>query len=523
MNTLWIDEYGVESNVGAPYGNIDVFFMLEGNRKATYFMAQTKMQFSYIIDYCKRHNVKCNVKASNGTEIFSLSVGPCNFRSVDYVFNKPFMKLVKEFKLDYGAKGVEQLVELIEKASAPYSFIGKEYLTISKLAMLNLEEYAPKDYINWRYPCSTETLYKFIKDNDIYRGGINFLNENFKNKELNGIYKYDKNSYFAYIMKHGNLPVGHRYLKKGKPEKLQDVLVHVRLTGGARFEGIYPYKNRVGSVVQFFLEEEIWIWADELKALMNYYDFIEIDYIEYYEWLWNKPDEQFGKFVDHFFEQKKTSTGVRRYFVKRILNGAYGKLGQSPIRSNFKIKDGKLVQTKEYNNYNEKYSVVVASKITALARAWLLNDIYAATDGRPDLYFVYCDTDSMMLLKPIQNTGDDLGDYKDEGPEPGKPWAKAKYLGCKCYMLYDGAHYECHAAGVNKEALEREVSKLDWNDAMRKFTYGETFYVPTLVTENGIKITALLAKKLKNLNDFEIDETTWNSTYGVYENNRIKE
>ena len=520
VKTLFIDAAGAHVNYGTSYSDIDEFFMLERAHAATFFMAKTKIQFSYLIDYCLRYNEKCNIKAadSNGN-IYSLTIGKLNFRSIDYIFNKPFSRLCKEFNIEHSAKGIEELVNMIEEAGQPFSFINKEYITISKLAALHLQTYLPKNYFNYRYPMVIERWCDWCKTNRIYRGGINCLNENFKGKEIRNLYKYDKNSYFAYVMKYGNMPIGHKYLKQGKPDTNKDVLVHVRLTGRARFKGVYPYKNATGDAMEMMLKYEDWLWIDELEAYKNYYDFSAIDYIEYYEWLWNKPEERFGLFVDEFFELKRTSKGVKRYFVKRILNGAYGKLGQSPVKSNFKIDDkGSLVKTnKMHTNYEDKYNVFVASKITALARAWLLNDIYAATDKRPDLYFVYCDTDSIMMLKPMKTTGDKLGDYKDEGPEEGAPWPYAKFLGCKCYILYDGANYECHAAGVNREALEREINALDWNGACAKFNYGQTFTVPTIVNENGIKSIKLLPKVLKNLEDFEIYEDVWNPVYGAYE------
>lgn len=523
ISTLWIAADGkvYDNESMMPYSSIDELYMLE-SRSRTYYMASTKLQFSYLLDYGKRTNTKITIKAADANgNIYSMYVGRFQFRSVDYIFNKPYSTLIKEFELRPAAYGVEDLVNMIEEAGQPFSFINKDYLTISKLAILQLQEYMPIEYFHSRYPIVAEQAYrKEEHDKKFYRGGINFLNERFKGQELTDIYKYDKNSYFAYVMKYGNMPIGHKYLRQGQPDTDNDVLVHVRLTGSAKFPGIYPYKDKLGNAMEQMIDYDEWIWIDELRAYEKFYDFCRIEYIEYYKWMWNKPEERFGMFVDDFFELKKQATGVKRYFVKRILNGAYGKLGQSPMRSNFKIDErGELfTNDKTHISYQEKYNIYVASKITALARAWLLNDIYEATHGRPDLYFVYCDTDSMMLRLPLRHTGDGLGEYKDEGPGDGKPWPHAKFLGCKCYMLYDGTNYECHAAGVNRTALEREIAALDWNAACRKFSYGETFMIPLLVKKNGVKVMEKRPRVLKSIEEFDETDATWDPVAGLYVN-----
>ena len=291
---------------------------------------------------------------------------------------------------------------------------------------------------------------------------------------------------------------------KGKPDTMKDILIHAKISGVSTWCGLATLNDK-----DDFLEQDVYIWSDELEELTHWYD-LTIDYIEYWTWSNCSPDPTFGKFVDYYFPQKKSANGLRRRGVKLILNNTNGKFGQKPEFYRYSIKNGKMRKGKRPAlDFSHVRSLAVASKITSLARTWLMRSIRKATNNRPDLYFVYGDTDSMILTIPFDNIGDELGDFKFEGF-----FHKGVILNKKCYMLYNENNgYECHACGVNRRALEDEIKTKDWNSARQIFNYNNEFFCPTAIQVKGGKIIKMIKRQLTDGNSI----SNWNTVYGFFE------
>ena len=128
----------------------------------------------------------------------------------------------------------------------------------------------------------------------------------------------------------------------------------------------------------------------------------------------------------------------------------------------------------------------VASFITASARFKLLRAIRANLEN-----FVYCDTDSIHLLKPIKERpelytlGKKLGDFDLENgtysPEglPISEIKRARYLGQKCYVLDMGNGLKKKIAGAPDKVKEQ----IDWDNFHIGFTSDENEY-PKMRMEN---------------------------------------
>lgn len=463
----------------------------------TVYVADLKIASYFLLE----HMMVTKIKASRGN-YYSFRGNDMRWISVDHIFRRPFWILAEE--LDLGepcGKAVKKLVNIINDISGLK--LGREFLTIGQMAWKLLEGFeATNGALDQKY-YSNDKMYKWFKERNIYRGGLCLLNKRYAGKTMNNIYKYDKNSFFSYIMKYGKMPLGRYKICAGKPTVgFEDRLIHCKWTAKAHFDGLAPYEDK-----EFFLEEDLWIYGCELQELMNWYDTLSIEYIEYMVFERSEPDKQFGRFIDYYYPQKKTAKGAHRQLIKLILNNIYGKFGQCPYKTYIKQVGNQIVENnpKTFLDFEQAktHSLAVAAKITALARTKLMRDIREATNNRPDIYYIYGDTDSMILTIPFEGAGDELGQFKFEGR-----FNKGKVLGKKCYMLYDGS-YECHACGVNRDVLEQEMKDKTWQEADARFNYGEVFMCPTFVDGKiGLRPRALSRG---------FEKTTLNTLYDVYE------
>jgi|SRR5277367_879005 hypothetical protein len=209
----------------------------------------------------------------------------------------------------------------------------------------------------------------------------------------------------------------------------------------------------------------IWIgtyFSEELKAVQKYgYTF---KFIEGYEF--SKMD-LFSDYVRNFYEQKRNSTGPKRFIAKMHLNQLYGIFGRKHdlletvniykkdfekfissriIKSIIPIND-RIIALLMYKNINEDIidklnteldmnlsnyqylvnaNVAIASAVTSYARIQM---IPFKVDGS----CVYSDTDSTFTTKRLDSIylGDDLGFMKDE--LNGLRIKEAYFLGVKKY------------------------------------------------------------------------------------------
>jgi len=197
---------------------------------------------------------------------------------------------------------------------------------------------------------------------------------------------------------------------------------------------IYPVGNWIGTY-----------FSEELKAVskLGY----QIKLIRGYEF---SRVDLFTKYVNTFFEIKRTSSGPEKMIAKLLLNNLYGYFGrkQITIQTN-NIKNDNLEPillsriVKSIININEEYSTVLSySNINYKLLAKLNNEFHnkiekfhtpiksnvalsAAVTAYARIVMIpfkidpntlYTDTDSIFTSKPIDQSliGDGLGQMKDE-------------------------------------------------------------------------------------------------------------
>lgn len=345
---------------------------------------------------------------------------------------------------------------------------------------------------------------KKYRDNGLYKGGKCLVNPYKKGIELHNIYKYDVNSMYPDKMRNMAYPVGKpKFFRKlnVKPNKLY-ILKIEHLRGNLRKDMIAVYQdNLTGDYVENILvDEQIYIWFEELQELDKWYN-LSYNIISVLEF--NARFSVGAKtYVDKFYKIKSNSKGAIKQGAKLFLNSAYGKLAQRVEREICKYElneEGVVHLVHKGTETDEKsmLSVVVGSRITALARVDLLQKIRDVSQGNPRKNFVYCDTDSIHSLTPYENTdAKALGMLKNEGV-----YSHAVYLAPKSYLMFDEQtkHYEVHCKGVNTKVVENELlCAKNFNEAMEIFRPNKNFKCLCGLNVKGGKALIYVDKMILN-------------------------
>lgn len=292
-----------------------------------------------------------------------------------------------------------------------------------------------------------------------YRGGWTYVNPRYANKILHDIEVWDINSMYPSKMRDKYLPVGKpvHFTGKPQPNKYQCYIVKVMMSFDIR-EGFLPtiqVKNSWVFNPTDYIESskgceiELTLTNIDLALIMKHYHVHTIKYIEGY--YFRKAKGYFTKFIDTNMMIKETSTGGKRYIAKRRMNSLYGKTATSP-RKKQKIpylEDGVLKFTLHEEEAEEPQATAVGVFVTSHARHDIITDAQNNYEN-----FVYCDTDSLHMLKRKDGKEPDIpihqskiGFYKKE-----KDVYKAIFLRSKTYIEEDYEHdVEIKCAGASPE------------------------------------------------------------------------
>lgn len=142
----------------------------------------------------------------------------------------------------------------------------------------------------------------------------------------------------------------------------------------------------------------------------------------------SKPEKVFS-YLERFYEMKKKKDSLS-YFYKILMNATYGRFGIDLEKDNIRIipiEQADLTQPEieiidlnlPYVKFHKKEEIrfernlVIACKITALARLEITKAIHKLTENGIKVY--YCDTDSIVCEKnDILDYGKELGQFKEE-------------------------------------------------------------------------------------------------------------
>lgn len=388
----------------------------------------------------------------------------------------------------HDTKGLYLLAEKIDetiKEISGFSLFNGDYMTAGGLAKKSLLKFmfnsSNKENIELFKHCFPITVEedKDFRSLDLYLGGKSFVNPYKKAIVQHDIYKYDVNSMYPDKMRNMAYPFG-------KPKHLNNLsnidknhiyIVKLKYIVGEVKENFVPIwqDSKTGDYVEFIREyNERYIWLEELQEIEKWYD---ISY-EISDILAYKARYPLGvvKYVDTFYDIKRNSKGAVKQGAKLFLNSAYGKIAQriERIKCHYEMSpQGYVRLVKEGEELDEKsmLSVVVGSRITALARCHLMKYIREIC-GNVKKNFIYCDTDSVHALTEFKDTDDsELGKMKFEGY-----YTDGLYLAPKTYLLYDGEHYEVHCKGVNTNVVANEIKDCnDFKEAVKIFRPNRLF------------------------------------------------
>lgn len=382
-------------------------------------------------------------------------------------------------------KGLYLLAEKIEetiKDISSFSLFNGDYITAGGLAKKSLLKFMfggnNKDNIDLFKRCFPITVEedKDFRALDLYLGGKCFVNPYKKAVIQHNIYKYDVNSMYPDKMRNMAYPFG-------KPKHINNLsqvdnkhiyIVKLKYIVGVLKENYVPVwqDTKSGDYVETIREyNERYIWLEELREIEKWYDLTYeiIDILAY------KARYPIGvvSYVDTFYDIKCKSKGAVKNGAKLFLNSAYGKIAQriERVKCHYEMSpEGyvRLVKSGEEIDERSMLSVVVGSRITALARVHLMTYIREICGENIRENFVYCDTDSVHSLCEYEDTDNSrLGKMKFEGV-----YTDGLYLAPKSYLLYDGEHYEVHCKGVNTNVVANEIKDC------KNFTEATTIFRP---------------------------------------------
>ena len=414
-------------------------------------------------------------------------------------------------------KGLHLLAEKIDekvKEISGFSLFDGDYITAGGLAKKSLLRYIGgenslkenKKIFKVLFPMTIEED-KEYRDFNLYQGGKCFVSPYNINKIVKNVYKYDVNSMYPHKMKTMLYPIGNPIkVNEITNEERKIYVLKISKVFGSLKENMVPvwYDTLTNDYkFQIYEEESQYFWLEELKELENYYNLTySIDEILEFDGRYVKGAKAY---VDNYYKIKKESKGAIREGAKLFLNSAYGKLAERVEKEecHYELSEEgyiHLVHGKITIDEKSLMSVLVGSRVTALARVQLMEYIRKICKGNPKKYFLYCDTDSVHALCDYEDTdAKELGKMKSEGV-----YEFGKYLAPKTYILYNNIEkqdkeYEVHTKGVNVNVVKKELEKCkDFYQASEKFKAGVNYKCLTSLNCIGGKALLYIDKMLLN-------------------------
>ena len=305
-----------------------------------------------------------------------------------------------------------------------------------------------------------------------YRGGFTYADPRYA-KRLNGEGSvYDVNSLYPSVMRTALLPYGDPIYSEGAPlTKRPLYIASITITAKLKpnhIPCIQIKKNLSFNPTQYLSEinEPTTVVATniDIELWKKHYDLKIISWNGTFEF--NGSHGFFDKYVDHFMEIKKNSTGGLRQIAKLHLNSLYGKFATNPdITGKHPIlKDNRVSLQMNGPETRDPVYTPMGVFITAYARK---KTISAAQDNYDT--FAYADSDSLHLIGPTTPPETlwvdpvELGAWKHEGN-----FTQAVYIRAKQYAEEIDGKLDVHIAGMPRSV----AATLTLNDMLTGGKWG---------------------------------------------------
>lgn len=214
----------------------------------------------------------------------------------------------------------------------------------------------------------------------------------------------------------------------------------------------------------------------------------------------------FDDYIEKYKKLKMESTGAKRTLAKLFLNNLYGKMATNK-NSSWKfcyIRDDGVIGMLPVAEYKKKVGYIpIGSAITSYARNYTIRAAQANYYGKYASGFIYADTDSIHINKPIEEIKGVTLDKKIFGCwDLERKWKSGIFARQKTYIEIDDDGYNIKCAGLTdhcKDLLKYSLTGNCPEDIFNSLTEREQKFVLQKRTikdfKRGLKIPGTLTPK----------------------------
>jgi len=520
----------------------------------------------FILSYCAKHKIPAKVVFRNSL-ILSIKIVKGARRDkkgrlrYDYLNVRDSFALLplaqnkllealglkKKVVVDFSKASVEELKKRCEyDVISLYHILKKVNRELYKLYKVNIlncmtiSQYSQKLFRTRYLKHSIPNPY-LLKVGDEYRNRedlIHFVQESYKGgrtevfslKTGENLYYYDINSLYPFAMSFTKIPIRHfSHLKNISVKQLISLMeryegfakvkVRVKETEyppilGIKHNGKLIFPAGVFTGVFTFLELRKFLKEKQGEILEVY----EVFYALQSEVLF----EKFSKELYSFRKRLKKEKNDFQKIIKLILNSQYGKYAQKLEKDDIELKKyseitvDEMIQN-EVIEIDDEYCYIrkkkrslirpfqlfhIASYISASARIVLWEYMKQAIDQGAKIF--YCDTDSLIVDKPVFQNSTELGKMKLE-----YKFRLFKAFSPKVYFaLTDDNKPISKAKGVPKDILSEIKSLEEFSEKIREIEYEKYLSVKQYVRlrEKEVYDIFLAKRKWKKENTLKYDK-----------------
>lgn len=374
---------------------------------------------------------------------------PIRKLEIDYNINREVGHELTEEEIAY----IRNDVEIMSRALNIMFNENLTKMTIGSDALHNYKE-INKNFSKY-FPVLPYEIDKDIRKS--YKGGFTYLNDTYREKEVNEGIVLDVNSLYPSVMMYERLPFGEPIYFEGKytydklyPLYIQTITCSFKLKEGKiptiqlknnlAFKPNEYIKSSDGDIVTLVLTNV------DLELFLSHYDVYDLEY--HSGWKFKAIKGLFTSYIEYWSSKKIESKQNKNYALYKIsklmLNSLYGKFGLNPdTRSKYPYLDEEgVIHYKLYpEEIRDSIYIPVASFITSYARFKTITTSqkikdYTINKYKKD-YYIYSDTDSIHLLKMDEEelrSFVDIDDYTLGAWKLESKFKKGKYIRQKCYI-----------------------------------------------------------------------------------------
>lgn len=410
----------------------------------------------YMIDICYGYTKpkgKTKPKKLHTVIYDSLKKLPFTVKQIGKAFNLEVLKIDKEDEFyrryrpvnhvltDEEKAYIKNDIEVIADALEIQFNQGLNRMTSGSDSLSNYKNVIGKDYFEKYFPKLSYDEDKLIRH--AYRGGFTWLNERFKEKDIDEGIVFDVNSLYPSQMYYRPLPYGLPIKFNGEYENDDEYPLYIQqikcefVIKENRIPTIQIKKNLNFAQNEYLKSSngeivELYVTNIDLKLIKEHYHLYNVEYIG--GWKFRQKVGLFKDFIDKWMYIKTHSDGAIKQLAKLILNSLYGKFASNPeVKSKIPYlkEDGSCGYKIEQQDNKDPVYTPMGIFITSWARYTTITTAQKCYDR-----IIYCDTDSIHLTgttipDAISDIVDPkkLGYWKHEGT-----FENARFIRQKTYL-----------------------------------------------------------------------------------------